>query len=36
VTLQRNPVPQPRAISCGAEPTTPMVVSVTDLVTTSL
>jgi hypothetical protein len=30
VTLQRNPVPQARAISCGADPTTPMVVSVVE------
>ena len=33
VTLQRNPVPEPRSISCGAEPTTPMVVRVTEMVT---
>ena len=36
VTLQRNPVPQPRAVSCGAEPTAPMVVRVTDLVTSDV
>ena len=33
VTLQRNPVPQPRSVSCGADLTTPMVVRVTDIVT---
>lgn len=36
VTLQRNPVPEPRAVSCGAEPTTPMMVTVIDQVTTDL
>jgi len=33
VTLQRNPVPQPRSVSCGADPTTPMVVRVTGMMT---
>jgi hypothetical protein len=29
LTLQRSPVPEPRAISCGADPTTPKAIIVT-------
>lgn len=36
LTLQRTAVPEPRAVSCGADPTTPMVVTVIDRVTSDL